>query len=74
LEAARGGAIKTRIMEKARVNNAQADSYLSTLEKHNLLAKVGPSTSKSVVWKTTDAGLRVVEACEKCHSLLSDIL
>jgi predicted transcriptional regulator len=72
LEAARGGAIKTRIMKKARVNNAQANRYFGILEKHDLLSRVGLSTGKSIVWKTTDAGLKAVEACEKCHSLFSD--
>ena len=74
LEAARGGAIKTKIMKKARVNNAQANGYLATLEKHDLLSRVELSTGKSIVWKTTETGLKVVEACEKCHSLLSEIL
>ena len=74
LKAAEAGAKKTCIMKKVRLNNAQANSYLATLEKHNFLSRVELSTNRSVIWKTTETGREIVKACEKCHLLLSDVL
>jgi predicted transcriptional regulator len=71
LAAAQKGAIKTKIIENANLSTAQADAYLTELESHNFLSKDTIQGKKSFVWKTTNAGLTLIEACQVCH-LLAD--
>lgn len=62
-------ATKTKIISKANLSTAQADRYLDELERRKFLIRHEMPMKKSVVWKTTDAGLLVIEACKICHSL-----
>jgi predicted transcriptional regulator len=64
-----GGATKTQIISKGNLSTAQADKYLDELEAHKFIKKSQMPLKKSVAWKTTDAGLLVIEACKICHSL-----
>jgi len=64
-----GGATKTKIISKANLSTAQADKYLEELEKRKFVIRVRIPKKESFVWKTTDAGVLVIEACKICHSL-----
>ena len=64
LKTAKGsGMKKTPIMSKARLSYAQLERYLGALEKAGFIAE------ESGVWKTTEKGLHVIEACELCLRL-----
>jgi len=67
LKIAKSGALKTRIMNKAGLSYAQLEQYLDGLKKADFL------TEKSGVWKTTEKGLHVIEACKLCHRLLKEV-
>ncbi|MCI0560165.1 MAG: winged helix-turn-helix domain-containing protein [Nitrososphaera sp.] len=54
LDAASGGATKTRIMYKAYLSHAQLKEYLSVLTENGLLEY----EEGNVTYKTTDKGLR----------------
>jgi predicted transcriptional regulator len=69
LAAAQKGAILSKIIEKANLNTAQAEAYLTELESRNFLSKHGMPGKKSIVWKTTSKGFTVIEACQKCARL-----
>jgi predicted transcriptional regulator len=69
LAAAQKGEIKTKIIERARLNTTQADAYLTELESRNFLSKHRIEGKKSIVWKTTSKGLIVIDACQKCARL-----
>lgn len=64
LKVARGGVKKTHIMFRARLSPAQLKKYL------NHLSTAGFITEESGIWKTTEKGLHVIEACEICQRLL----
>lgn len=68
LKIAKGGALKTRIMNKAGLSYAQLEQYLDGLKKAGFL------TEKSGVWKTTEKGLHVIEACKLCHRFIKEVL
>lgn len=59
LEAANGGATKTRIMYKAYLSFAQLREYLSMLLEKGLLDYV----EGRAIYKTTEKGLRVLQMC-----------
>ena len=67
LKIARKGAKKTNIMFKARLSHFQLEKYLSALEKGNFIVE------ESRVWKTTENGLIVIEACKMCQRLVEEI-
>lgn len=67
--AKKDAATRTKIASKGNLSTAQADKYLDELEKRKFLARHGMSMKKAVVWKTTETGLLVIEACKICHSL-----
>jgi predicted transcriptional regulator len=69
LAAAQKGEILTKIIEKANLNSAQADAYLTELESRNFLSKHRMQGKKSIVWKTTSKGLTLIDACQKCAHL-----
>ena len=56
LEAANGGATKTRIMYKAFLSYAQLREYLSVLIENNLLEYLEGSQN----YKTTEKGLNIL--------------
>ena len=65
LEAANGGATKTKIMYKAFLSYAQLKEYLSVLIENNLLYLEGTQT-----YKTTEKGLNFL----KMHSEIGELL
>ncbi len=66
LEAANGGATKTRIMYKAFLSYAQLREYLSVLIENNLLEYLEGSQN----YKTTEKGLNFL----KMHSEIGELL
>jgi len=66
LKAAADGEKKTRILFKARLSFPQLRKYLK------LLSTSGFITEKSGVWKTTEKGFHVIEACEICRRLMEE--
>ena len=66
LKTAKNGANKTHIMLKARLGSAQLKQYL------NALKNAGFITEKSHIWKTTEKGLHVIDACNICCRLIEE--
>jgi predicted transcriptional regulator len=65
LEAANGGATKTKIMNKAFLSYAQLREYLSVLIENNLLYRDGTQT-----YKTTEKGLYFLKIQNEIGELL----
>jgi predicted transcriptional regulator len=65
LDAANGGATKTKIMNKAFLSYAQLREYLSILIENNLLYRDGTRT-----YKTTEKGLYFL----KIHNEIGELL
>jgi len=66
LQVAKNGAKKTNIMYKATLSFRQLEKYLNALEKGDFI------TEESGLWKTTEKGLHVIEACKMCHTLMKE--
>ena len=66
LEAANGGATKTRIMYKAFLSYAQLKEYLSVLIENNLIEYLEGSR----VYKTTEKGFNLL----KMHNEIGELL
>ena len=66
LEAANGGATKTRIMYKAFLSYAQLKEYLSVLIENNLLVYLEGSQT----YKTTEKGFNFL----KMHNEIGELL
>jgi predicted transcriptional regulator len=66
LEAANGGATKTRIMYKAFLSYAQLKEYLSVLIENNLLEYL----EGSHIYKTNEKGLNLL----KMHNEIGELL
>jgi predicted transcriptional regulator len=66
LEAANGGATKTRIMYKAFLSYAQLKEYLSVLIENNLLEYL----EGSQVYKTSEKGFNLL----KMHNEIGELL
>ncbi len=67
LKAAENGVKKTKIMYKASLSFPQLENYLTALENAGFI------TEKSGIWKTTEKGLHVIEACKICQRLLTEV-
>ena len=67
LQTAKDGASKTRIMYRVGLNYRQNTEYL------NALRKAGFINENSRIWKTTEKGLHVIEACKLCCNLMEKI-
>ncbi len=65
LDAANGGATKTKIMHKAFLSYAQLREYLSILIENNLLYRDGTQT-----YKTTEKGLYFLKIQNEIGELL----
>jgi predicted transcriptional regulator len=65
LDAANGGATKTKIMNKAFLSYAQLREYLSILIENNLLSREGTET-----YKTTEKGLYFLKMQNEIGQLL----
>jgi predicted transcriptional regulator len=68
LQIAKDGTKKTNIMYKAKLSFSQLRSYLEALKK------AGYISEESGIWKTTEKGLQVIEACKICHNLIDKML
>ena len=64
LEAANGGATKTKIMYKAFLSYAQLKEYLAILIENSLLSREGDN------YKTTSKGIRFLQTTRQLGSLL----
>jgi predicted transcriptional regulator len=67
LKAAKDGMKKTKIMYKASLSFPQLEHYLTALKKASFI------TEESGIWKTTEKGLHVIEACKICQRLLTNV-
>jgi len=67
LKTAKGGEKKTQIMYKARLSFSQLEQYLNALKNGGFI------TEESGVWRTTEKGLHVIEACEICLSFTREV-
>ena len=68
LKSAVNGSKKTVIMYKAGLSFAQLEQYLNALKKGAFIAE------KFGIWKTTEKGLHVIEACKICLRLMKESL
>ena len=64
LEAANGGATKTKIMYKAFLSYAQLKEYLAILIENSLMSREGDN------YKTTSKGIRFLQTTRELGSLL----
>ena len=64
LQNAKDGAKKTHIMYKVGLTHRQNKRYLNALKNAKFV------TEKNDIWKTTEKGLHVIEACKICQHLL----
>ena len=67
LKLAKNGELKTRIMYKARLSFSQLEQYLNALKEADFI------TEESGIWKTTEKGLHVIEACKICQRLIKEV-
>ncbi len=67
LKTAKGGEKKTQIMYKARLSFSQLEQYLNALKNGGFISE------ESGVWRTTEKGLHVIEACEICLSFTREV-
>ena len=67
LKTAENGVKKTHIMYKAGLSFPQLESYLTALKNAGFI------TEKSSIWKTTEKGLHVIEACKICQRLIEEV-
>lgn len=67
LKIAENGSKKTNIMYKASLSFSQLERYLNALKKAGLI------TENSSIWKTTEKGLNVIDACKICQRLLKEV-
>lgn len=66
LKMAKNGARKTKIMKKAALSYFQLEKYLNALKEADFL------TEESGIWKTTEKGFHVIEACKLCCRLIKE--
>lgn len=66
LEAANGGATKTKIMYKAYLSFAQLREYLSMLLEKGLIDYV----EGQAIYKTTEKGIRLLQMCNQMNEEL----
>jgi predicted transcriptional regulator len=56
---------KTNIIDKVKLSSAQCSKYLDYLKAADYISQEG------IVWKTTEKGLQVINACQICFSLMN---
>ncbi len=64
LETAQHGKLKTHIMKEVELNFRQLQYYLNQLLSKNFIKKEGN------IYRTTEKGLDVIEACKICRKLI----
>ncbi len=62
------GAKKTHIMHGANLSFRALEKYLNALKGAGFIAE------NKGVWKTTEKGLQVIEACRICQGLMEKVL
>ena len=67
LKNAKDGVKKTNIMYKVNLSFTQLEKYL------NALKMAGFITEESGIWKTTEKGLHVIDACKICLRLVKEV-
>lgn len=67
LKNAQNGNKKTALMYKSSLSFTQLEHYL------NALNEAGFITEKAGIWKTTQKGLHVIEACDLCLRLTKEV-
>jgi predicted transcriptional regulator len=67
LKLAKKGIKKTDILFKARLSSDMLKKYLNALKEADFI------TEESGIWKTTEKGFHVIEACEICHRLIKEV-
>jgi predicted transcriptional regulator len=65
LRTARYGSTKTRMIDKVKMSSAQCSKYLDDLKA------AGYISEENRIWKTTEKGLQVIDACKICQSLMN---
>lgn len=65
LRTARYGSTKTHVIDKVKMSSAQCSKYLNDLKA------AGYIFEENGMWKTTEKGLQVIDACKICHSLIN---
>lgn len=63
LQNAKNGTKKSHIMYQVGLNYRQNEQYLEALKEASFI------TEKKGIWKTTEKGFHVIEACELCQRL-----
>lgn len=67
LKVAKKGIKKTHILYKVRLSHGMLEKYLDALKEADFI------TEESGIWKTTEKGFHVIEACEICHRLIKEV-
>ena len=67
LKLAKKGIKKTDLLFKARLSWDMLKKYLNALKEADFI------TEESGIWKTTEKGFHVIEACEICHCLTKEV-
>jgi predicted transcriptional regulator len=65
LGVAKCGNSKTRLIDKVHMSSIQCSKYLENLKE------AGYISVENGIWKTTEKGLQVIDACKICHSLMN---
>ena len=65
LKVAKHGSKKTNIIDRVKLSSAQCSKYLDDLKAAGYISQEG------MVWKTTEKGLQVINACQICLSLMN---
>jgi predicted transcriptional regulator len=67
LKVAKKGTKKTNLMFKAKLSFNMIEKYLNALKEADFI------TEESGIWKTTEKGFHVIEACKICHRLIKEV-
>lgn len=67
LKIARDGVRKTNIMYKVRLSHTQLEKYLNALREEGFIRE------ERSLWRTTEKGHSVIDACKLCHSLIETV-
>jgi predicted transcriptional regulator len=54
------------MIDKLNLNSAQCKGYLVDLKEAGYIAEAGR------LWKTTNKGLQVIDACKNCQNLMGN--
>jgi len=66
LKIAEYGSSRARMIDKLNLSSAQCKGYLVDLKEAGYIAEAGR------LWKTTNKGLQVIDACKNCQNLMDN--